>query len=138
MGERLGQYFLKNKSAIPKIIASLELAPDDTIIEIGPGEGALTFELVRECSELDIGCEILAVKRPRANKLKIKLIVRNHRGTHLKFCNPYLEHPDLNINLNSSATFLLHHRPATRILSDEKSSKLSVLMVQGSRGKNLL
>ncbi len=44
--QRLGQHFLKNKSAIEKIIAALDLRGGDTIIEIGPGHGELTDELL--------------------------------------------------------------------------------------------
>ncbi len=39
---RLGQHFLKNKSALKKIIDSLDLRADDFVIEIGPGHGELT------------------------------------------------------------------------------------------------
>jgi 16S rRNA (adenine1518-N6/adenine1519-N6)-dimethyltransferase len=40
--QRLGQHFLKNKSVLQSIAAALNLAPDDVIIEIGPGHGELT------------------------------------------------------------------------------------------------
>jgi len=44
--KRLGQYFLVNLSVLRKIVASLEVAPGDTVIEIGPGHGELTGELL--------------------------------------------------------------------------------------------
>ena len=34
---KLGQHFLKNKSALQSIAESLDLAPSDVVIEIGPG-----------------------------------------------------------------------------------------------------
>ena len=40
--KNLGQHFLKNKSALRLIAESLELAPNDSIVEIGPGHGELT------------------------------------------------------------------------------------------------
>jgi 16S rRNA (adenine1518-N6/adenine1519-N6)-dimethyltransferase len=43
--KKLGQYFLKSKNNLQKIVESLELKPDDTIIEIGPGHGELTENL---------------------------------------------------------------------------------------------
>jgi 16S rRNA (adenine1518-N6/adenine1519-N6)-dimethyltransferase len=49
MRQRLGQHFLINKSAIGKIIAALDIQRGDTIVEIGPGKGALTLPLAREC-----------------------------------------------------------------------------------------
>jgi 16S rRNA (adenine1518-N6/adenine1519-N6)-dimethyltransferase len=42
---RLGQHFLLDRGAAEKIIAALELAPRDTVIEIGAGHGELTREL---------------------------------------------------------------------------------------------
>lgn len=52
MFQKLGQHFLTNQSAIKKIISALELRPDDTVIEIGPGRGALTFPLLKKCQRL--------------------------------------------------------------------------------------
>lgn len=39
---KLGQHFLKNTSALQLIASSLEIAPGDIVIEIGPGHGELT------------------------------------------------------------------------------------------------
>ena len=43
---KLGQHFLKNKSALRLIAESLDVMPNDTVIEIGPGHGELTEFLV--------------------------------------------------------------------------------------------
>ncbi len=51
---RLGQHFLKNKSAIKRIVAGLDFYPGDTILEIGAGHGELTTELRVTNSELKI------------------------------------------------------------------------------------
>ena len=45
MRQPLGQHFLKDKRKISQIIDALELQEGDTVIEIGPGRGALTREL---------------------------------------------------------------------------------------------
>jgi 16S rRNA (adenine1518-N6/adenine1519-N6)-dimethyltransferase len=45
--KRLGQNFLTDAGALRKIVAAAELSSDDTVIEVGPGLGALTTELVR-------------------------------------------------------------------------------------------
>lgn len=42
----LGQNFLKNEAIIDKICLAAALTPTDTILEIGPGQGALTKKLV--------------------------------------------------------------------------------------------
>lgn len=38
----LGQNFLQDENIARKIVASLDLSPGDTVLEIGPGRGALT------------------------------------------------------------------------------------------------
>ncbi len=54
----LGQNFLRDNNIISKIIDSINPMSDDLIIEIGPGEGALTKRLVNKncdliCFEID-------------------------------------------------------------------------------------
>ena len=48
MNKRLGQHFLINETAIKKIIAAMDLESGDIVIEIGPGKGALTDELINQ------------------------------------------------------------------------------------------
>ena len=43
----LGQNLLKSKSAINKIILSSDLNKDDVVLEIGPGEGILTEQILK-------------------------------------------------------------------------------------------
>jgi 16S rRNA (adenine1518-N6/adenine1519-N6)-dimethyltransferase len=57
--KRFGQNFLTNQGVIERIIASLDPTSDETIIEIGPGKGALTVPL------LDRGCRVVAVEFDR-------------------------------------------------------------------------
>lgn len=42
----LGQNFLRDQAVIQRIIESLRLGPNDTVVEIGPGRGALTRQLL--------------------------------------------------------------------------------------------
>ncbi len=43
----LGQNFLHDPTALERIVAAAEILPDDTVLEIGPGLGALTRYLAR-------------------------------------------------------------------------------------------
>jgi 16S rRNA (adenine1518-N6/adenine1519-N6)-dimethyltransferase len=43
----LGQNFLHDPNALEKIIALAEIMPDDTVVEVGPGTGALTTRLAQ-------------------------------------------------------------------------------------------
>ncbi|MBI2406246.1 MAG: 16S rRNA (adenine(1518)-N(6)/adenine(1519)-N(6))-dimethyltransferase, partial [Candidatus Harrisonbacteria bacterium] len=74
MPQLLGQHFLKNKAVIQKIIAALDLKSGETVIEIGPGKGALTIPLARACA--DAGISIIGIEKDIAfvhelNNLKI-------------------------------------------------------------------
>ncbi len=57
----LGQHFLINQAAIKKIVAALNLEAGDTVIEIGPGRGALTFPILEKCGE--VGCKLIAIEK---------------------------------------------------------------------------
>lgn len=50
--KRFGQNFLQDARIIEQIIAALSLQPDDTVIEIGPGRGALTELLLQQLPSL--------------------------------------------------------------------------------------
>ena len=50
--KRLGQHFLRDQRIINRIIEALAPKPDETIVEIGPGTGALTAILVERSGRL--------------------------------------------------------------------------------------
>jgi len=43
---RLGQNFLVSDAVITRIVSLAELAPDDVVLEVGPGIGTLTVALL--------------------------------------------------------------------------------------------
>jgi len=49
---RLGQHFLSDPRILARIAEALEAAPTDTVLEIGPGRGSLTAELVRRAARV--------------------------------------------------------------------------------------
>jgi 16S rRNA (adenine1518-N6/adenine1519-N6)-dimethyltransferase len=50
--KRLGQHFLRDQRTIHRIIEALAPKPEETIVEIGPGTGALTSVLVERAGRL--------------------------------------------------------------------------------------
>jgi 16S rRNA (adenine1518-N6/adenine1519-N6)-dimethyltransferase len=48
----LGQHFLVDRGVLEKIISAAELEPSDTVIEVGPGLGVLTGELVKKAAKV--------------------------------------------------------------------------------------
>lgn len=53
--KNLGQHFLKDQAVIANILACIAVQPGEHLIEIGPGQGALTLPLLqRPLSRLDV------------------------------------------------------------------------------------
>lgn len=46
MGRRLGQHFLHSAAVLDAIVAQAALQPDEPVLEVGPGQGALTGRLL--------------------------------------------------------------------------------------------
>jgi 16S rRNA (adenine1518-N6/adenine1519-N6)-dimethyltransferase len=63
MPKKLGQHFLKNKLILKKISKALELKSGDFVIEIGPGHGELTKEIIKESKGKDV--KILAIEKDK-------------------------------------------------------------------------
>lgn len=51
--KRFGQHFLQDHNVVSRIITAINPQPDDHIVEIGPGLGVLTEELLNQVPELD-------------------------------------------------------------------------------------
>ncbi len=60
MGQRLGQHFLTGQWAARKLAEAVGVRPGETILEIGPGKGALTREL------LATGSRVVAIEKDEA------------------------------------------------------------------------
>ncbi len=56
---RLGQHFLSDQKILARIADALDAKPGETVLEIGPGRGALTNVL------LDRGLKVIAIERDR-------------------------------------------------------------------------
>jgi len=50
--KRFGQHFLHDPGILARIVGAIAPRPDDHIVEIGPGEGALTLPLLRAAGHL--------------------------------------------------------------------------------------
>lgn len=51
--KRFGQHFLEDQTVIARLIAAIAPKPDEHLVEIGPGQGVLTQELVTLVKNLD-------------------------------------------------------------------------------------
>jgi len=52
--KRFGQHFLRDANVIDGIVAAIAPKPEETIVEIGPGEGVLTRPLLEACGQIQV------------------------------------------------------------------------------------
>jgi 16S rRNA (adenine1518-N6/adenine1519-N6)-dimethyltransferase len=68
----LGQHFLTDKKILEKIADAAEITPTDTVLEIGPGRGALTDLLVERAGRL----VAIEYDRALADQLRVRYALR--------------------------------------------------------------
>jgi 16S rRNA (adenine1518-N6/adenine1519-N6)-dimethyltransferase len=77
--EALGQHFLIDQGIAAKIVRRADLAPDDWVVEIGPGMGVLTFRmlpLVKKVIAVELDGEMAAYLRGKGNANPSLIIIR--------------------------------------------------------------
>lgn len=70
-GARLGQHFLTGAWAATKLAAAIKVQPDETILEIGPGTGALTKKL------LETDARVIAVEKDASLVVRLRDMFAN-------------------------------------------------------------
>ncbi len=130
MSTFLGQHFLKNKSAIKKIIAALNLRGGETVIEIGPGKGALTFPILHECNR--IGAKLIAIEKDR--ELAVELF-KSEKDLKIELGDALKILPTLTANLRNfkiigNIPYYITGKLLRTISELENKPELTVLMIQ--------
>lgn len=130
MSEYLGQHFLKNKAAIKKIVAALNLRGGETVIEIGPGKGALTLPVLHECNR--IGAKFIAIEKDR--ELAIGLY-KNNPDLKLEFGDALEILPAVAKNLRNykivgNIPYYITGKLLRTISELENKPEITVLMIQ--------
>src|SRR5438067_2416136 len=73
--KKWGQNFLRNRGAVERIVAAVEAEPSEVVLEIGPGEGALTSRLLElypgRVTAIEIDPDLAASLQPRFPSLTI-------------------------------------------------------------------
>lgn len=131
--KKLGQNFLHDPNTVRMIVGAAELAPDDVVVEVGPGLGSLTLGLVDTVSRV-IALEIdprLAGRLPatveaRAPEFADRLTVVNTDALKVSRADLDAEPTALVANLpyNVSVPVLLH------LLAEFPTIKRVLVMVQ--------
>lgn len=117
----LGQHILKNPLVVKSIVEKANLKPSDTVLEIGPGTGNVTVEILERSKkaiavEMDPRLAAELTKRVQGTpaQRKLEIVV----GDFLKVDLPYFDVCISNTpyQISSSLTFkLLQHRPQWRV-----------------------
>ena len=84
----LGQHFLHQKNVVKQIVESFNPQPGDTVVEIGPGLGALTFELlplVENLHVVEIDRELARLLEKETQRFP-NLHVYNKDALKMDFC----------------------------------------------------
>ncbi|WP_374558496.1 rRNA adenine dimethyltransferase family protein, partial [Thermomonas sp.] len=75
--KHLGQNFLHDKGVIGMIVQAIDPKPGDVLVEIGPGQGALTFPLLERHGE------VTAIEFDRDLHAPLQAAAREHGTLHL-------------------------------------------------------
>lgn len=131
----LSQNFLIDKNALDKIVESAQIKKDDLIVEIGPGLGTLTQELIKKAGK------VIAIEK---DEKLAKLLLRQLSNSATKqLSNNYkLVNSDiLNVNLNellgakkykvvANIPYAITSKIIQLFLTAEKKPDLIVMLVQ--------
>ncbi|HJS22884.1 MAG TPA: 16S rRNA (adenine(1518)-N(6)/adenine(1519)-N(6))-dimethyltransferase RsmA [Pyrinomonadaceae bacterium] len=128
--KRLGQHFLRDQRTIQRIIEALAPTANETIIEIGPGTGALTSELVKRAGrvvavEFDIKLAPLLSER-FADFANFKLVMADALTTN--FCAEIL--PARSARLVANLPYNISTAILQKLISQRECLDEMVLMLQ--------
>jgi len=114
--KRFGQHFLHDRTVIDKIIAAAQLDPQQQVVEIGPGLGVLTDELLPRSAHV----QVMEIDRDLIARLEARKDSRLtvHAGDVLNLPwrdfllqPPYILVANLPYNISSQVVFrLIEHR----------------------------
>lgn len=132
----LGQNFLIDKNIIYKISNSINPSKDDLIIEIGPGAGALTKELIKKncdvlCFEID---KRLEDKLAKIDYDKLSIIFDDFLKVDL---SSYIDKKYKNIYFVGNLPYYITSAIINKILN-ESDPKEIVVMVQKEVGERFM
>lgn len=137
----LGQNFLNSMPALGKIVAAGDIAPQDIVLEIGPGKGALTKSLLKA------GARVVAVEKDE----RLVSLLQDQFETEIKNGSLFLITGDIlmtsldDVGLEAGKYKLIANIPyyitgeiIRRFLSDSVQPSRIVLLVQKEVAKRIV
>ena len=130
--KRLGQNFLADKNVLEKIIKAGNITSEDIILEIGPGTGILTRELVKKAKKV-IAIEkdpaMVEILRERFKEIKNLEIVQKDI---LK-----IDPPQKPYKIIANLPYYITSPLIRKFLEEKRKPTLMVLMVQKEVGQRI-
>jgi 16S rRNA (adenine1518-N6/adenine1519-N6)-dimethyltransferase len=122
----LGQHWLRDRSVLEHIADLAEVGPNDTVLEIGPGLGTLTSELLRRAES------VLAVEFDEALARKLP---GQFPGKNLKVVNQDILTFDLGqlpagYKVAANVPYYITSKIVQRLMTADNKPSLAVLLVQ--------
>ena len=126
----LGQNFLVDSRVAKKIISAADISSDDTVLEIGPGRGALTRHLAETCKRLvaiELDSELVSELQARfSNNPGVEIIHGDARDVSVdQFINAGERY-----KLLANLPYYAANRIVRRFLTAERKPSILVFMVQ--------
>jgi 16S rRNA (adenine1518-N6/adenine1519-N6)-dimethyltransferase len=149
--KRFGQNFLHDHNVIENIVANIQIEPDDHIVEIGPGKGALTESILLSGAKLDsieIDRDLVQLLKQKfeaaqnlqiisADALQFDFSSLPHKNEKIRIIGnlpynistPLLFHLFENFNCIQDMHFMLQKELVERVCADPGSKKYGRLSV---------
>ena len=129
----LGQHFLRSGKALNKIIEVGRIVPGETVLEIGPGEGALTRKL------LEAGARVIAIEKDDGLYEQLKREnLENLELIHADILKFDLALVDVSYKLIANIPYNITGAILEKFLSAENQPGLAVLLVQKEVAKRIV
>lgn len=122
--KRFGQHFLCDQSVVQRIVSAINPKPADFLVEIGPGQGALTLPVIKLARRLDV----VEFDRDLIPELEARVALRGdlviHQADALEFDFASLHRANRllrvfgNLPYNISTPLLFHLLTFAPIISD--------------------
>ena len=121
--KRFGQHFLHDRNLVDLMVRTLGLQKDDTLVEIGPGRGALTYPLLEQLPHLhvvELDRDLIALLRQENSPERLTI----HESDALRFDFRTLKPADKplrvigNLPYNISTPLIFHLLSQADAISD--------------------
>ncbi|MFH1140735.1 MAG: 16S rRNA (adenine(1518)-N(6)/adenine(1519)-N(6))-dimethyltransferase RsmA [Chloroflexota bacterium] len=131
----LGQHFLVSRGAVATILRAAEIGPEDTVVEVGPGLGVMTSELVQRAKRVvavELDQELAVALERELGAAKLKMVCADARQvdiTELSGGEPY--------KLVANLPYYAASPILRRFLESQHPPTRAVVMVQREVARNM-